>query len=97
MAVSKKNEDVHNDNLIFVFVNMKKDGERSYFYIIPSVSLAEEVRKGYLNWLETPSKNGKEHKDNTMRMFSDKEDKHLENWGIITDLLDDNNEIVSST
>ncbi|UQD55759.1 hypothetical protein [Flavobacterium sp. K5-23] len=94
--LSKKNEDVHSDNLIFVFVNMKKDGERPNFYIISSVKLAEEVRKGHVNWLETPGKNGKEHNDNPMRMFGDKEEKHLENWGIITDLLDDSNEIVSS-
>lgn len=94
--LSKKNEDIHNDNLIFVFVNMKEDGERPDFYIIPSVTLAEEVIKGHLKWLETPGKNGKEHNDNNMRMFGDKEEKHLENWNIITDLLDVDNTIVIS-
>lgn len=93
--LSKKNEDLHSENLIFVFVNMKKDGERPDFYIIPSVTLAEEVSKGHLKWLETPGKNGKEHNDNNMRMFGDKQENHLENWNIITDLLDDNTIFIS--
>lgn len=86
--LSKKNEELSDENLVYVLVNMKEDGERPDFYIIPSETLAQEVRDGHLKWSETPGKDGQiRNGDTTMRMFGDKEEKYLEKWELITNLL----------
>lgn len=86
--LSKKNEELSNEYLVYVLVNMKKDGERPEFYIIPSETLSQEVRNGHLRWSETPGKDGKIRNGKTiMRMFGDKEEKYLEKWELITNLL----------
>jgi hypothetical protein len=90
--LSKKNEELINENLVYVLVNMKKEGERPDFYIVPSETLSQEVRKGHLKWSETPGKDGGvRNGETTMRMFGDKEEMFLEKWELITNLLVDSN------
>jgi len=81
--LNKKAESNYNDNLFYVFVNLKEDEERADYYIVPSVDVAKFVRKSHRNWLKKPGKSGKAHKDSDMRKFADPEDKYLERWDLL--------------
>ena len=50
------------------------------YHIVPSKVVADKIKKDHANWIKTLGRNGKQHNDNSMRKFSDKEDKYLNNW-----------------
>ena len=79
--LNQKAENYFEENLFYIFVNLKGTNERPDFYIVPSKVVAEYIEKSHREWLNTPGKKGKPHKDNPMRMFKDEEDQYLEKWG----------------
>ena len=78
--VSQKAENDFNDNLFYIFVNLKETNERADYYIVPSKIVADYVRKSHAEWLKSPSRSGKPRKDTSMRKFNDVEAKYLEKY-----------------
>ena len=72
------------DNLFYVFVNLNNGQKHPDFFIVPSKIVAEYIKKSHKNWLGTPGKGGKKHKDTPMRKFDDPGEVYLNRW----DLLD---------
>ena len=77
--LGKKNEDLKGDNIVYVLVSLN-ELEVPEYHIVPSKVVADKIKKDHANWLKTPGRNGKQHNDNSMIKFSDKEDKYLNNW-----------------
>ena len=86
--LSVKNEELYDENLIYIFVNLKNDNSRPDFFIVPSKIVAETLKSGHKRWLETPSKTGKQHNDTNMRMFFDNNNEYKENWKLIEEKLE---------
>lgn len=81
--LNKKGEDFYSKTLFYVFVNLKEIGQRSDFYIVPSNVVADSIRQGHAEWLKSPSKSGKPHRDNPIRVFSDRDEHYLERWDLL--------------
>lgn len=78
-TLSQKNELITDENVIYFFVSLNELDTPEY-HIVPSKIVAETIRTGHQNWLNTPGKKGQKHNDTSMRKFSDYEDKYLDNW-----------------
>jgi hypothetical protein len=81
--VSQKAENEFNDNLFYIFVNLKESNERADYYVVPSKVVADYVRKSHAAWLSSPSKSGKPRKDTSMRKFEDSNQEYLEKWDLL--------------
>lgn len=67
----------------FVFVNLNGSGAPT-FHIVPSNVVAEYCRRSHEEWLESPGKGGRAHRDTPMRRFADAENRHLSRWDLLT-------------
>ena len=85
--LSNKNEEVFNDNLVYVFVNLDINGvSQSEYYIVPSKEVALNIKENHQLWLKTPGRNGRMHKDTNIRQFEPNKES-IENWKLIEDML----------
>lgn len=80
--LSKKCEELIGDNIIYVLVNLN-DLEQPEYHIIPSKIIANTIKEGHQQWLNTPGKNGQAHNDSSVRIFTDLDNKYLNNWDIL--------------
>lgn len=81
-TLNKKSENIMGDRIVYVFV--KLNGlEQPQYHIVPSADVAKSVKESHQLWLATPGKKGQQHNDNSMRKFSDSDNKYLDNWGIL--------------
>jgi hypothetical protein len=80
--VSYKIENGARPDLYFVFVNLNGFGRPSY-HIVPSKVVADYCRTNHAEWLATPGKGGRPHKDNAIRTFIDPDGKYLDQWEIL--------------
>lgn len=78
-TLSAKNEDLVGDSIIYFFVSLNELDVPEY-HIVPSSIVAKTVRESHQEWLNTPGKKGQKHNDNSMRKFSDLDNKYLNNW-----------------
>ena len=78
-TLGKKNENLFDDNIIYIFVSLNELDHPEY-HIVPSKIVAESISKSHQEWLNTLGKNGQPHNDNPIRVFSDKDDEYLNNW-----------------
>jgi hypothetical protein len=67
----------------FMFLNLKGEGIRLDFYVVPSSKVADYIKKEHAEWRETPGKHGRQHNETPMRMFRDYSDEFLENWQLL--------------
>ncbi|MFZ4773700.1 MAG: hypothetical protein ACOYK9_06915 [Chlamydiia bacterium] len=81
--LSKKAENDFNDNLFYIFVNLKSLQDRPEYYIVPSKVVAKYVKESHASWLSGTSKSGKVRNDTTMRKFDDLTGKYLEKWELL--------------
>jgi hypothetical protein len=82
-TLSKKNEDLQGDNIIYFFVSLNEMDVPEY-HIVPSKIVAETIKRSHQEWLSTPGKHGQPHNDNTIRSFSDINDVYLDRWDYLT-------------
>jgi len=54
-------------NLIFCFVKLSKDTNKSEIYVVDSKVVANSVKTSHKIWLKLPGKKGQKHKDTSMR------------------------------
>jgi hypothetical protein len=81
--LSKGAEDYFNDNLFYVFVELKGEKSRPNFHIVPSETIARRAKEEYDEWIALPKSNGEPRKETTMRWFVDYEDEFLEKWELL--------------
>jgi len=65
-VMSRKNEDIIDSNLYYVFVNITGENNHFRFFIVPSVTVAKYVKEQHVYWLNT---NGNEVQDSDIRRF----------------------------
>jgi hypothetical protein len=79
-----KHENIFSNNLFYVFVDLKSGNEKPDYYIVPSLDVADYIKASHTKWLKEPSKTGKKHNDNSMRIFEIDTDsivvKYLNRW-----------------
>lgn len=78
-TLSKKNETLKGDNIVYIFVSLNEMDSPKY-HIVPSCVVADTITREYKAWLDAPGRNGQPHKDNSIRKFSDKENLYLDKW-----------------
>lgn len=78
-TLSKKNETLEGDNIIYIFVSLN-ELEAPEYHIVPSCVVAERLRREHQEWLNTPGRHGQKHNDNNMRIFRDFNDEYLDRW-----------------
>lgn len=81
--LNKKAETFFSDNHYYVFVALKKLGQRPDFHIVSSKIVADYVYTSHSEWLKGTKKDGSPRKDTSMRNFWDSENKFLEAWDLI--------------
>jgi hypothetical protein len=81
-VLNKKAEVDLAENLFYIFVCLPTRGEPS-FYIVPRSVVAKSVRESHAEWLATPGLKGRQHQDNPMRRFKDKEGKYRDKWDLL--------------
>lgn len=78
--LSKKAELLIADDTFYIFVRIQGNNHPEY-YIYSSEYVAKTVSDYHVQWLNSPGKNGREHKDNSMREFKDLTNK--DRWDLI--------------
>ena len=81
--LNKKAEKMDDMNMFYIFVRLNELDERPQFHIVPTSHVANKVRKGHQNWLDTPGRGGIKRKDTDMRKFEDPENKYLDKWELL--------------
>ena len=79
-VLTKKAENNYSENFYYVFVNLKDEMSRPDYHVVPSKIVADFVREGHAQWLETPGHGGRPHRDNPVRQFFDTDGKYIEKW-----------------
>jgi hypothetical protein len=70
------------ENLYYVFVNLN-GVDRAEYYIVPRAEVAKSVRESHKAFLARPGRGGKAHRDSTMRVYSDPDDKYRAAWHLL--------------
>lgn len=78
-TLTKKNETLIGDNIIYFFVSLNEMDMPEY-HIVPSKIVAKKIIKDHTNWLNSVGKSGQKHNDNNIRIFTDKEDIYINRW-----------------
>jgi hypothetical protein len=81
--LDKKCEDFFSDTHFYVFVELGEPSERPKYHIVPSLEVSKFASNRHLKWISKPKRDGSERKNNSLRGFSDKEDKYLDKWELL--------------
>lgn len=67
-VMNRKQENLIVDDLFYVLVDVgKKPSDRTTCYVLPSIVVADCIRRCHRVWLETPGRGGRSHKDSPVR------------------------------
>lgn len=77
--LGEKNENISEKYVYYVFVHLHELDNPTY-YIVPSKYVAQTISKGHSDWLKSPGKEGKVHKDSPIRTIEFHDDKYLDRW-----------------
>lgn len=77
-ALSAKSEYIFGNNIYYIFVVLN-DIEQPDYYIVPSEVVANTVKEGHKNWLNTPGRHGQPHVENSIRKFVLPKDSEYKN------------------
>ncbi|MBI4244922.1 MAG: aspartate ammonia-lyase [Planctomycetes bacterium] len=78
-----KHEKIVEKNLFYVFVNLNDNKKPPDYFIVPSKAVAKYISESHRNWLSTPGKRVKQHKDTPARKFEDYKGKYLNRWDLL--------------
>ena len=81
--LNSKAEELASDSFFYVFVNFGKADYPPEYFIVPSKEVARQIRLSHKAFLNVPGKDGRPHKDSTMRKFEDFEGKYLGKWELL--------------
>ena len=68
--ILKKKHEEPIKNLVFCFVYMSKDSDKSEIFVIDSKTVSNFVKTGHKIWLKLPGLKGQKHNDTKMRQLS---------------------------
>jgi hypothetical protein len=77
-----KHEADQAENLFFVFVCLPQSGAPS-FYVVPRQVVANQVSESHRQWLATPGRGGRRHRDNPNRKFGDPNSQFKDRWDLL--------------
>jgi len=78
-----KHESFNAKTLFYIFVNLNDNKKPPDYFVVPSKIVAEQIKKSHIEWLGAPGRDGRKHKDNTMRHFTDLKEKYLSRWDVL--------------
>ena len=78
--LSDKSETLISETLFYVFVSLNGRGGTPTYYIVDSATVAAYIRKTHSAWLRGTRKDGGKHGNTTIRIFTDKEKRYLDQW-----------------
>lgn len=89
--MQEKHEHIVEPNILYCFVDFEP--EDPSVYVVPASVVAEVLRVDHQTWLDTPGKNGRQHKENKMRRLKPRPngypagwlDEYRERWDLISD------------
>ena len=81
--LTKKAEKLENEGLFYAFVNLNGLESEPTYHIVPSSVVAESCRRTHSEWLATPGRGGRPHKDNSIRKFTDADDRWKDRWDVL--------------
>lgn len=82
-VLNEKSEDFVSPTHFYVFVLLSAAAERPQYHVVPSRDVANYLKADHEKWITTPGKGGRKHKDNSVRVFADKDDRYLERWELL--------------
>ena len=68
-SVGLKAEKPYGDNFFWVLGGIREpeDEQPNEFYVVPASVMSSRIQAAHQNWLETPGKDGRPHKDSSVR------------------------------
>lgn len=83
-SVGLKAEKEYGSKFFWVLAGIPLPNQNAPFeyYIIPSKTIAKNVKEAHLLWLKTPGKKGQKHKDNKVRTVNIPPYKSFSGWSI---------------
>jgi hypothetical protein len=69
-------------NFCYIFVRLPASGEPS-FHVVPRAVVAKYCRDSHQQWLATPGRGGRQHRDNPVRRFSDRKGQYKDRWELL--------------
>ena len=82
-VLNEKCEKMTDENIFYVFVNLRTIDELPEFYVVPSNIVAKFTSTNHKNWLSEKGKKGQQRNDSTMRKFRDYEKEYLNRWDLL--------------
>lgn len=83
-SVGQKAEKEYQDNFFWVLGGIPDPSQDAAFefYVIPAAVMSKQIRAAHQNWLDTPGKDGRLHKDNPMRTVHTPPASNQYSWDI---------------
>ncbi|MBP5329076.1 MAG: hypothetical protein J6Y75_04185 [Spirochaetaceae bacterium] len=81
--LTEKAESLVSPKLFYIFYLFNDGDDKSEFHIVPSKDVAAYTKYHHKKYLSQPKKNGEVHKDTSMRVFRDNENKYLNKWDLL--------------
>ena len=82
-VLNEKCEKLNDDNIFYVFVNLRSTDFLPEYYIVPSKVVARYTSMNHKKWLSEKGKNGQQRNDSTMRKFKDIDKEYLGRWDLL--------------
>lgn len=82
-VLNEKCEKLNDDNIFYVFVNLRSTDFLPEYYIVPSKVVARYTSTNHKKWLSEKGKNGQQRNDSTMRKFKDIDKEYLGRWDLL--------------
>jgi len=81
--LNKKCEHFVSDNHFYVLVSLRGISDLPNFHIVPSKQVAKVTKRSHRKWLVKLRRDGGERKNNSLRLFPDRDDKYLGKWNLL--------------
>ena len=82
-VLNEKCEKLNDENIFYVFVNLRSTDFLPEYYIVPSKVVARYTSTNHKKWLSEKGKNGQQRNDSNMRKFKDIEKEYLGRWDLL--------------
>lgn len=82
-VLTDKSEGFQAENHYYVFVALRRAGERPSFHVVPSATVVTAIRESNEQWLRTPGRGGRPHVPNPVRNFIVGDDRYLDRWDLL--------------
>jgi len=82
-VLNEKSENLDDENIFYVFVNLRSIVELPEFYVVPSKEVAKYTSTNHKKWLSEKGKRGQQRNDSTMRKFKDIDKFYLNRWDLL--------------